>query len=193
MANEVSISNPTGTYTQLLFADHATDFGAAPATAANSLIIGTPTDVQIDLTGLTDTSGRQSAKTGDLGDPRASLYRVDACIEWESAPTDNAGTVDFYWAGSPSATAGTGNAGGVSGSDASFTHTAGIRSQLKYIGSLTIRNNVINIGFVGFLQPEHRYGSLIVINNSGGALRSTATAMDETHITLTPAIYEPAA
>lgn len=193
MANEVSISNPTGTYTQLLFADHATDFGAAPATAANSLIIGTPTDVQIDLTGLTDTSGRQSAKTGDLGDPRASLYRVDACIEWESAPTDNAGTVDFYWAGSPSSTAGTGNAGGASGSDASFTHTAGIRSQLKYIGSLTIRNNVINIGFVGFLQPEHRYGSLIVINNSGGALRSTATAMDETHITLTPAIYEPAA
>ena len=28
--------------TQLLFADHATDFGAAPATAGNSLIISTP-------------------------------------------------------------------------------------------------------------------------------------------------------
>ncbi len=188
MANETYIKYGT----QLLFADHATDFGAAPATAANSIIIGTPTDVQIDLTNLAASGGgRQSAKSGDLGDStRGTKMRVDACLEFEAAPTDG-DNVDFYWAGSPSATAGTGNGGGVSGSDSAYTETDGTLRQLTYIGSLVCRNNVICIGYVGEFVPEHRYGTLVVINNADQALRSTATAMDETHITVTPIIYVP--
>lgn len=184
--------------TQFLFADHGTDFGAAPATAANTLIQGTPTDVQIDLTGLADAAARASAKSGSLwagtgSDEAALVYKVDACLEWESAPTDSAGTVDFYWAPSASATAATGNPGGVTGSDAAFTETDGNLGQMTFIGSLTIRNNVINIGHVGWLIPYEEYGSLVIVNNSGGALRSTATAMDETHIVFTPYVLDQAA
>jgi hypothetical protein len=176
--------------TQLLFADHATDFGAAPATAANSLILGTPVDVQMDLTGVAASGGaRHSAKTADLGTVRPPYMRVDACIEFETAPADN-GRVDFYWAGSPSATAANGNPGGVTGSDAAFTDTPGNLSQMTYIGALVVRNNVINIGEVGLFTPFHRYGSLVIVNNTNQAFRSTATAADETHITVTPGIPE---
>jgi hypothetical protein len=175
--------------TQLLFADHAGDFGSAPATGANSLIIGTPTDVQIDLTGVAASGGaRESDKTGDLGSNRGTICRVDACLEFEAATTDG-GIVEFYWAGSPSATAATGNPGGLTGSDAAFTDTTGNLGQMQYIGALICRNNVINIGFVGTFIPHHRYGILVPVNKTDQALRSTATAMDETHITVTSLIY----
>ena len=190
MANESDLKYDGN---QILFADHATDFGAAPATAANSLLLGSQTDVQIDLTGVAASGGaRQSSKTGDLGDPRVSMYAVDACIEFETAPTDG-GRVDFYWCASPSATAGTGNASGLTGSDAAFTGTVGNLAQIVYIGSLVVRNNVINIGYVGTFKPRHQYGILVVVNNTSQAFRSTATAMDETHITMTPLAYVPGA
>jgi len=170
--------------TQLLFADHVTDFGAAPTTAANSLIIGTPTDVQLDLTGVAASGGaRQSAKTADLGATHSDIWEVSACLEFEAAPTDG-GVVTFYWAESPSATAGTGNPAGLTGSDAAFVDTTGNLGQMKRIGSLTVRNNVINIGHVGHVVVDHRYGILVVVNNADQALRSTATAMDETHIVM---------
>lgn len=190
MANEQYIKYGT----QLLFADHATDFGAAPATANNSLIVGTPTDVQIDLTGVAASGGaRQSAKSGDLGDTtRGTYFRVDACIEFEVAPSDG-NVVRFYWAGSPSSTAAVGNGGGVTGSDAAYTDTPGTLTQLTAIGELVCRNNFVCIGSVGILVPEHRYGSLVVVNEADQAIRSTATAMDETHITLTPIIAFAAA
>lgn len=189
-ANDTKIKYGTP---QLLFADHATDFGPAPATAANSLIIGTPTDVQIDLTGVAATGGaRESNKTADLGDPHDALFLVEACIEFETAPADG-GSVAFYWANSPSGTAGTGNPGGLTGADAAFTDTTGNLGQMQFIGSLSLRNNVINIGQVGLFQPLHRYGILVVVNNGSTAFRSTATAMDETHIVMTPIVYHPAA
>lgn len=186
MANEILLKDGT----QLLFADHATDFGAAPATAANSLIIGTPTDVQLDLTGVAATGGaRESTKSADLGATHAQQYSVAACLEFETAPADGGG-VDFYWAQSPNSTAGTGNPGGTTGSDAAFTDTVGNLGQMQYIGRLSARNNVINIGAVGVFTPMFRYGMLVVVNNASTALRSTATAMDETHIVMTPMVDE---
>jgi len=179
--------------TQLLVADHATDFGAAPTTAANSLIIGTPTDIQIDMTSLAASGGgRQSAKSASLGSTEHTpAYRVDACIEFALAPTDG-DVVDFYWAPSPSATAGTGNGGGVTGSDSAYTDTAGTLGQLQYIGSLVCQNTTTNIGYVGNIVPVQEYGTLVVINNADQAFAG-AGAMDETHITLTPWTYGPAA
>ena len=185
MTNEVILSHPTG---QLLFDDHAGDFGAAPTTPANTLIIGAPTDIQINLTGIAAAGGaRQSAKSASLG-PRPPLYTVDACVEFETAPADG-GTVDFWWGGSGNATAATGNPAGLTGTDAAFTDTSGNLGELQLIGSLAVRNNVIAIGEVGFLMPRHQYGILVVVNNASTALRSTATAMDETHITFTPVTY----
>jgi len=180
MANEQLISNPDA---QLLFADHATDFGAAPTTAANSLIVGTPTDVQIDLTGIATDAFWQSAKA-DFGATRSPLYRMDACIEFTSAAV--AGEyVDFFWAASNSGTAGTGNAANITGADGSYTETNDLLAQLTYIGSLTCDAATIVIGFVGFLIPSLRYGSLVVGNRNTTSLAG-AGVMDETHIVLTP-------
>lgn len=185
MANEVLAKSGA----QFMFADHATDFGTAPATAANSLIIGSPTDVQIDLTGVAASGGaRQSAKA-DLTTPWSSMWAVNACIEFETAPAD-AGFVSLWWAGSPSLTAATGNPGGATGSDAAFTDTVGNLGQFQFIGDLILRNNVINIGHVGVFMPWFQYGSLVIVNQGSTALRSTATAMDETHIVMTEIIPE---
>lgn len=175
--------------TSLLFAD-ATDFpdsGAGPpTTAANDIRVGTGTKVQIDLTGLAAAAGRQSAKTATLGTAWPRDWKLGACIEWEAAPTAG-GTVEFWWNASPSGTAGTGNAGGASGADAAYA-VAG-KTQLLFWGAMTVLNNVINIDpCVGTLWLPHNYGSLIVINSTDQPFRSTATAMDETHIVIYPNI-----
>ncbi len=185
MANEVLLKQGL----QLLFADHSGDFGAAPTTAANSIIIGAPTDVQIDLTGVAASGGAREATKADITTPWAMSWLVMACLEFETAPTDG-GSVDFYWAVSPSATAGTGNPGGTTGADAAFTDTTGNLGQMINIGSLIVRNNVINIGEVGIFTPPNQYGNLVIVNNASTALRSTATAMDETHVTMTEVITE---
>jgi hypothetical protein len=183
MANESDLKYDGN---QFLFADHATDFGAAPNTAANSLIIGTPTDVQMDLGALANSAAWQSAKF-DFGDPRASMYRCDACIVTASAATLSA-TFDLYIAFSPSATVGTGNSGNTTGVDGTYTATAGSKSQMSYIGALACRAATTNIGYVGRVTPEHRYGNLVLINSSGQAVETTA---DDTHITLTPIAFVP--
>lgn len=163
---------------QLLFADHATDFGVAPATAANSLIVGAPTDVQFDLTGVAATGGARQAAKANITTPWGVDWSVDACLEFAVAPTDG-GSVDFYWAASPAAAAATGNPGGTMGSDAAFTDTVGNLGEMVRIGSLLVRNNVIAIGHVGILTPPYQYGNLVIVNNADQAL---AAAADETHI-----------
>lgn len=187
MANESDLKYDGN---QLLFANHGGDFGAGPTTTSLSLLLGTQTDVQINMTSLAASGGaRASAKTASLGDPRVSMYRVDACIEFASAPTDG-GQVDFYWVASPSSTAGTGNASAVDGTDSAFTATTGKLSQAQYIGSLFVINNATSIGYVGTFRPEHQYGILLVVNNADQAFGS---AMDESHITLTPLAFVPGA
>ena len=184
MASEALIKNGTN---QLLFANHDDDFGSAPATPANSLIKGTPVDIQIDLTGVIATSGAwQSAKSATLGTTRTPIYRVDACIEFAVAPSDG-DTVDFYWAGSPASGVGVGNGGGVTGTDLTYSPTSGTLAELTYIGSLICRANVICIGAVGNLHPQHEYGSLVVLNKADQAF---AAAADEIHITFTEVIPE---
>jgi len=174
--------------TQLLFADHATDFGAAPATAANSLIIGSPTDVQMNLSVVADAALWQSAKTASLADTGSSWpigWRLGACLEHTATPAAGT-TCSFWWNASPSVTAGTGNSGGASGADA--TYTAAGDTQLILIGTMTLRNTVINIdGNVGVLWLPDLYGSLVFRNDSGVAMVADGDA-DEIHITLTPLI-----
>ena len=176
--------------TQLLFAD-ATDFPNAgagpPTTAANSIIITspTPTKVQLDLTAVAAAAARQSAKTADLGAAFAQMWQLGACTEHTAAPTAG-GEVEFWWNGSPSGTAATGNSGGASGVDAAYA-VAG-KQQLMLLGTMIVVNNVINIDTAirRFWMP-YRYGSLIVINSTDQAFAG-AGVMDETHITLTPVI-----
>lgn len=181
----------TKTGVQFLFRD-PTDFDTAapflPATAANSLILtaANPTEVDIDLTGLAVNGARESDKT-DLTTPWASRWSVDACLEFATAPVDG-GVVQFYWGASPISTAATGNPGGLTGTDADFTDTSGNLGQLDWIGNLTVRNNVINIGHVGVILPRFQHGILLIVNLASTALH--ATTMDETHIVMTEIIDE---
>jgi hypothetical protein len=174
---------------QLLFADHAGDFSAVPNTADNTLVIGTPTNIQIDLTGVAAAGGSRQAAKANLTTPWAVQWMMYACLEFETAPADG-GVVDFYWAEAPESTATVGNAGGTTGSDAAFTDTTGNLGQMTRIGSLIVVNNVISIGKVGLLTPKVQFGNLVIVNNASTALRSTATAMDETHIVLNEVIDE---
>ena len=176
--------------TQLLFADHTTDFGAAPATAANSLIIGTPTDVQMNLSVVAAAAAWESAKTATLADTGTAwpiYWILGACLEHTATPVAGE-TCEFYWNASPSVTAGTGNSGAASGTDASFA-VAGL-PQLTLIGVMTLRAAVVNIqAEVGRLWLPHLYGSLIFVNKSTKAMVADATA-DEIHVTLTPVIED---
>jgi len=176
--------------TQLLFADHATDFGAAPATAANSLIIGTPTDVQMNLSVIAAAAAWESAKTASLAHTGVLWpmeWEFGACLESTATPAAG-GTFDFYWNPSPSATAGTGNSGGASGTDASYA-IAGL-AQVKWIGSMVVVANVININsLIGAISMPYLYGSLIVVNNTSVAMVADGDA-DECHVVATPIIPE---
>ena len=176
--------------TQLLFAD-ATDFPNAgagpPTTAANSLIIGVPTKVQIDLTSIAAAAARQSDKTLTLaktGSAWPIKWEFGACIEHVATPTAGE-TIELWWNGSPNSAAATGNSGGASGSDAAYA-VAG-KDQLKFIGSMTLQANVINIDtLIGTIEMPYLYGSLIVINRS--PTKAFHSVMDETHVVATPVI-----
>ena len=115
MVNKVLVTEQDATPVQVCFRD-STDFSP---TAANDLRVGSPTLVQLDVGGVTNTSWRQSTKV-DLGANRAGRYRVRAALEFATGPT--AGNLVYvYWAPSGSATAGTANAAGVSGADGAYT------------------------------------------------------------------------
>ncbi len=176
------------TGTQLLFAD-VTDFpnsGAGPpTTGANSLIIGTPTKVQIDCTGVAAAAGRESDKTATLaqtGTAWPEYWVLGACLEHVATPTAGE-TVEFYWNASPNSTAATGNSGGATGSDADFTVVG--KSQLIWIGAMTLRAATINIdACIGRLYVPYLYGSLIIVNTC--PTKAMGAAMDEQHAVLTP-------
>lgn len=161
-----------GTPPQISFADHAGDFSPA-----NNLEVGTPTDCQISLASVANAAARQSAKV-DLGSVRGLLYSVRAAFELAATPTAG-NTISLYWAPSGSGTAGTANPGNVSGSDAAYTgyssNLTATLPQLQYIGDFVCTaqaTGTVQYGEVGTFMPRERYGSLVVVNNSGAAIHS---------------------
>lgn len=178
MANDILVREMNGTPKQICFADHATDF--AP-TAANDLRKTTDgsqeTDCQIIIESVANNAARQSAKV-DLGANRAEWYAVKAALEFAATPTAG-NTVELWWFPSHSATAGTGNAGGVSGSDSAYTgyssNLAASVLQGKLIGIFICTAQItttVQIAECGVFAPTGRYGSLVVYNKSGAAMHS---------------------
>jgi len=183
MANEVL--QKVGT--QIIFADHAADF--AGGTAKTSLEVATATDVQIDLTGLIQAAGRESAQF-DFGATRSAAYSVMCTLEFEAAPTTGE-TVSLYLAPSPETTATDGNPQQIDGADAAApsgpTTLDELLAACMFIGAATLSADLLQTMWVSTFQPPERYGILIVVNNCATAdFRSTATAMDETHIVFNP-------
>lgn len=186
MANEILVKVGI----QIIFADHATDFvGGA---AKTSLEQGTPTDVQLDLTSLADTAGRESAKV-DLGATRAPRYSVMVAFEMAATPAIGE-IIELYWAPSPDATAANGNPMEIDGADAAAPSGIGTLLELvrvcQFIGNFVCNNDVtgsVQGGFIGVFSPAERFGILIVKNESGAAFHSDAV---ETHIVFNPIIDE---
>lgn len=200
MANKLLVVEGGGTPDQIVFCDH--DAGAGDGggdfnpTAANDLrdaTAGNRTAVQLALASLAAASGQQSVKA-DLGATRAPEYFVRAAIEY-AAGIDAGETVSLYWAPSPVSTAGTANAGGVTGTSAAYAGYAGDSltdslEQLIFIGSARMAakaTGTIQIVDVGYFRPPHRYGSLVVVNNADDALHSDDVEM---HIVFDPYVPE---
>lgn len=142
-------------------------------------------DAAISLASVANAAARQSAKL-DLGATRAGSYKVRANFELAATPTAGY-TIDLYWAPSESGTAGTDNPGNVSGTDAAYSgyssNLTDSLKQLQFIGSFICTaqaTTTVQSGFVGRFSPASRYGSLVVVNNSGAAFHSTNTNQEIT-------------
>lgn len=142
-------------------------------------------DYAMTMASIANNAARQGAK-GDLGTPRARLWNMRAEINMDVAPTAG-NVVEFYWSPSTSATAGTDNAGGASGTDAAYK--AGEedewKRQLEFVGALVLTNDADTVvqvmDFV--FAPPFRYGMPVLVNKGGQALEGD----DDSHkITLTP-------
>lgn len=154
-------------------------------TTANDLRIngGTVNNVEMDLGSIIfDGSAHQSAKTGDLSvaGRLPAAFQVSACLEFGAAAPTDGKTVEFFWSGSNSATAGNDNLGFATGVDGPYTITSEEQNQLIRIGSLVVNDRTgsspyLARGNVGMFIPRYKYGSLIVINRSGSIIIASGT------------------
>lgn len=146
--------------------------------------LGSGGSYAMTFAGITNGNGRQGAK-GDLGANRARVWEVLFTSSVGAAAT--AGTeIELWWGASTSATAGTGNPGGLSGTDATFNTTPDeYKQQLIFVGSLVLSNNagtgVQKQRFV--FSPPARYGMPVLVNKSGQTLGLTEA---DHGVTLTP-------
>jgi hypothetical protein len=129
----------------------------------------------LTCTSVTNNNGRQGAK-GDLGANRARIWDVLFTSSVGAAATAGS-EIELWWAPSDSATAGTDNPGGVSGTDATFNTTPDeYKQQLVFVGSLVLSNNAgtgVQKQWLSFVPPC-RYGSPVIVNKSGQTLGGTA-------------------
>jgi hypothetical protein len=163
----------------------------SPADPGTDWTIGTPTDVALTLgnsggTPVQDGAARQSAKA-DLTASRAPLYEVLGCVDFTGETPTTGDTVDYYWAPSTSATTGSGNVAGNSGTDAGAPDgalgtilLAEFLQQCIYIGSLVVHDGgSVQNGYVGTFSPPGRYGQLVVVNNSGDQFENDDVEMHQ--------------
>ena len=162
---------------------HGDDFDDAPY--ANTLEL----DFSAGAAGLANAAAWQGAKA-DLGDPKAKLFTVTLNVEIDVAPASGV-TIDLYWAASEDNTA---FPGGASGSDATYTGTAGdsIADSLKqcmYIGGIpcTADADPVEQQKTWMVSLPTQYGAPIVFNQCGQSLVTDGTHM---YLIVTPLIDE---
>ncbi len=171
--------------TQLVFGDHATDF-VGGATKTSLEVAGT--DVQLDLTSVADTAGRESAKF-DLTADFQFMYALIASYEFAATPVTGE-NVEHYIAPTPIAAAANGNIMNIDGVDAAAPSGIGTLAELVDasvpVGNFKCTNDAtgaVQTAFIGIYIPMFRYGILIVKNESGAAFHSDAV---ESHLVLVP-------
>ena len=191
MVSKILVQEQDGTPPQITFGNFAGDFNP---TAANDLRVAGDTEVELVLLDLADAAAVQSSKA-DLGENRAAEYSVRACIEMQVAVADDGSTVDLYWSPSQHATPANGNAGactGVAGAYAGYSSDlVTAKDQLQHIGPMNMTDDAVDsiqTGEVGILRTRERYGSLVVINNTGETICDTDDI--ESHIVFDPIVPE---
>lgn len=165
----------------------------ADSTDYSSSVSGLTRTAQIDLTSLADTAARQGAKV-DLGATRARRYLMVAALEYAVAPASGE-IAEFYLGESPSGTAGNANPGGLSGSDAAYTGTAGDSladsvKQLRHVGNMVLTadaTTTVQYQAIGIIEDVGRHVSVAVKNEGGQALHSDAVEM---YVALLPLVDE---
>lgn len=177
MANE--ILHKVGT--PVVFAD-VTDYSSSGS--------GFTRTAQILLESVATGAARQSDKV-DLGATRARMYGVLVGIEFGTAPTAG-GLVEFYWSASHSATAGTGNDAGASGSDAAYkaAEEDEWKKQAILMGVLIVTNDgagTVQRQTIGYFTPPERYGQIIVVNKAGQTFDTDSIQM---YVALVPIVDE---
>ena len=171
---------------QISFATHAS---YAPGTN-NVIEIGTPTEVKMSLLDLADAAAVQSTKA-DLGAVRASRYVVTCCIEYQVAAPTTGTLVKFYWSASGQSGAAVGNPGYATGADGAYTGTPATLAegiaQVEPLGVLVVSADLeFQKADIGVFSPTHRYGSLIVKNETGQIIADTDII--ETAVVFTPIV-----
>ena len=151
--------------TPIVFAD-ATDFDSGTH--------GFIQTIQMDTTALASTKARQSVKA-NLGANAAPEYAVRVGLDYAVAPAIGAiAQVGFSW--SHSATAGTGNDAGASGTDLAYKDSSEVEwfAQLLDWFNMTLTADTgSQIATLGILTPKSRYVSAILHNIGGQALHAT--------------------
>lgn len=179
MANQVlrTIGSPT----TIMLAD-TTDFDNTPIADTD----------QIDLTSQADGAAIQSDKF-DFGVDWAELYDVHSEFEVDVAPASGE-VISLYIAPSDESGAALGNPGGIVGADGAYTGTAGDSLadsllQLEFIGDVPCTSDADPVMQIKTLtySPVHRYGTLVVVNDSGQAFVADAT---HHYIRFTPVVPE---
>lgn len=195
MVSKLLIQEQDGTPQQIVFANHGGSF--SPQTA-NDLRITTDgsneTDVECLFTDLVDAAARQSAKA-DLGENRATEYKVRACIEMHTAVATAGEVIEFYWGPSQVTGLANGNPGNLIGATGDYSgyssDLADAVKQLEFIGVMVMTDDAvpsIQIGEVGIMRAGERYGSLVVKNEVGQTICDTGNVA--THVVFDPIISE---
>jgi len=182
-----------GTPKQIVFADHAGDFNPTAANDLRKTTDGTQElEVQLSLASVANAAFRQSAKF-DFGENWAQEYAAHGAFEIAATPT-SLRTINAFLAYSHSATAGTGNAGNVSGSDAAYTgyssNAAAAVLQLHQVSAFVVTAQAtatVQVIEGWKFTPKGRYASLVVQNDSGASLHSDDVEMV---IVLNPCVME---
>lgn len=147
---------------------------------------------QIDLTSQADGAAIQSDKF-DFGEEWAELYDIHVEFEVDVAPVSGT-TITLYLASSDESGAALGNPGGIVGADGAYIGTAGDSlddslKQLEFIGNVICTADadpVMQIQTFGY-SPIARYGTIVVVNDSGQAFVADAT---HHYIRFTPVVPE---
>ncbi len=168
--------------TQIVWAN-AGDFGNSPVADTH----------QLDLTSLASTAARMGVKA-DLGATRAAQYAATIRVELNVAPASPGAGYSVWWAPSVSGTAATANPGGVTGSDAAYTGTAGDSladsiQQLTLIGTCPPTSDADGViqQATFIFSPEDRYGSPVVYTERNPAFEGDAIEMS---LIFTPIVDE---